>query len=324
MKSIFLILTLSIFLFSKGSIELPEKIKHQLCAKLARNDSITNMCEYGSTLEFSSSFITNQDEILLFLYLEEHTLETSTSPSSKVALLIDKRGNWSILDMLIPEEIRNIESGPYNGIWINTQWVIEGLTSTLYYVDVVGNIDKIVLPTSKATNGYFESLKNICFDIDNIVLKFDSYENYPAESWMTTYEDATSSNPKWKRVSNSYDKCMSNIKPNNWKIIENQNSIEFVHSKTHQVIRVLNSERSKEIFYIQIGAFKNKKYAKMVEDDLSSFPYYVHFKNFKVKKGEYRKLVIGAFTSLDKAEVVKRLLPKRYKDSFIVKEISKY
>lgn len=325
MKSIFLILTLSTCLFSQGSIELPEKMKQYLCKEMSQNDSITNMCEYGSTIEYKYHFITNDDKILLFLYLEEHTGNSLNYPPTKVGLLIDKRGNWSILDgeKYIQEEIRSIEHDPYNGIWVATQWVIEGITPTIYYVEG-SSMRRVILPKSKASNGYFETLKEICFDVTDIILKFYPYGDYSAEAWITAYGDSISPNPKWKKVSNNYDKCMSNIKPSNWKIIKNQKSMIFVHSKTHQVIKVLNSQKSKEIFYLQIGAFKNSRYVKMVQDSLSSFPYFPYLKNRKVNKGEYMKLVIGPFTSLDKAKFVKRLLPRKYKDSFIFKEASKY
>lgn len=94
MKPIFFLLLFNSFLFSQSPSLLPKEIKERLCKTLEQSDSATNSCQNGSTIQYRSHLITNNDNIVLFVYLDEHLATPPIYPPVEVALLVDKQGNW--------------------------------------------------------------------------------------------------------------------------------------------------------------------------------------------------------------------------------------
>lgn len=215
---------------------LPNDMKEVLCKTLEHSDSPTNSCQNGSTIEYNKHFITNNDDLLLFVYLDEHLGTAPIYPASKIPLLIDNKGNWS------------------------------------YY--------------NHKTNG-----------------------TIPQQTWA--------------KISKNYSKDINNNKAKNWKVIQKKESIEFTHKKTKQVIKISKSQKSSEVFYLQVGAYKSSTYRRSIQRKLARLPYPPHLEIRKVGHIKYTKLLIGPFSNLEKVTFVKKMLPKKHSNAFIFKERSK-
>lgn len=319
MKYLPLILTLfSSLLFSK----IPSHIEQKLCQQLAQDGSAYNRCENGSRLEYMTHFITAKDKILVFLYLNEQTDAPHVSPTTQVPVLIDRQGHWSLVKGKneIQEWIQSISEDPYYALWLRALWVVEGASSALYYSRDGSSIQEIILPKSQELNGYYQGMQEPCFQKNHIVLNFDAFYNHPSESWKATYKSAVSKHPKWvKQRSQAEKNCRHPYKKTNWKQIDDPNEMVFLHSKTHQAIRIPKTSKKHDNFYIQIGAYKNKKYAHAIERGLESMPYPTRITEATVRGNRYYRLRIGAFTSLSKAQFVLRKMPWRHRDAFIVR-----
>ena len=324
MKKILLIILLSYTLLAQNSSTIPTHIQKALCQKLAKsNFSLQNSCKNGSTIEYATHFLTNDNQILLFLYLNEHKERFGHYPPLKVPLIINQKGEWSILEgkNTIPEAIQSISSDPYGGIWIEALWVIEGAISTLYHTRDGKNMQLITLPSSKEENGYYEGIQNICYQLNNIVLTFEPFKNYSKELWTTPYSRAVSKNPKWRAISTTHNKCIKNQGSSQWQIIKNLHNITFRNSKTGKAITIpTTTSTDKKRYYIQLGAFKNRGYAESVQNRLKRLPYPPRLRQRRVGRELYYKLLIGPFNSRTKADLVRHNLPHQQSDAFILIE----
>jgi len=90
---------------------------------------------------------------------------------------------------------------------------------------------------------------------------------------------------------------------------------KYLNSLPHPNI---NLNKKQELFYVQVGAFKNKKYALVVQKNLEKISYSTQIIKRQVDTTYYYKLLIGSYQSREEAEQVKNLLPKEYKDAFIL------
>jgi len=327
MKKFLLILLLSYALLAQNNSTIPTHIKKRLCQKLAKsNFSTQNSCINGSTIEYSTHFLTNDNQILLFLYLNEHKERFGHYPPLKVPVVINQKGEWSILEgkNSIPESIQSISSDPYGGIWIEALWVIEGAVSALYYTRDGKSMQAITLPQSKEANGYYEGVKDICYQLNNIVLIFEPFKGYSKELWTTQYSRASTKNPRWRAISTTHNKCISNKSPSQWKATKNLHNMTFKNVKTGKTITIPRASLDeKRRYYIQMGAFKNRDYAQEVQGRLKKLPYPPRLRQRKVGKELYYKLLIGPFNSRTKADYVRHNLPQKHSDSFILVEEKK-
>lgn len=222
-KTILFLFLCNSFLFSQNSPFIPKKIKDSLCETLEQSDSATNSCRNGSTIQYKSHLITSSDNLILFLYLDEHLATPPIYPPQEVGILVDKQGNWS-----------------YN-----------------------------------------------------------------------------------KKNSYAYLKKAPKIKSNNWKILNTKKSITFTHKVTKKVITLPNITDESKIFYLQVGAYKQDNQRKKIQRSLARLPYPPHLATKKVGYKKYSKLLIGPFTTLEKVKFVKKMLPKKHNNAFIVTESKK-
>ncbi|SFV67865.1 hypothetical protein MNB_SV-13-1080 [hydrothermal vent metagenome] len=92
---------------------------------------------------------------------------------------------------------------------------------------------------------------------------------------------------------------------------------KYLNSLPHTNI---NLNKKQELFYIQVGAFKNKKYALVVQKNLEKLSYSTQITKRQVGISYYYKLLIGSYQSREEAELVKKTLPKKYEGAFILWE----
>ncbi len=83
----------------------------------------------------------------------------------------------------------------------------------------------------------------------------------------------------------------------------------------------INPSLSQKRFYIQIGAFKNRRYVLIVAKKLKKLSYKVVIIRRVVGTRYYYKLLIGSYRSRREAEFVKNRVPREYKDAFILSNI---
>ncbi len=83
----------------------------------------------------------------------------------------------------------------------------------------------------------------------------------------------------------------------------------------------INLSKKQKLFYVQVGAFKNKRYALVVQRKLERISYRTRIRERRIDAVYYYKLLIGAYKSRKEAESVKRMLPKEYKGAFILWDV---
>ncbi len=96
---------------------------------------------------------------------------------------------------------------------------------------------------------------------------------------------------------------------------------KYQSSLAYPSIPIENTDKTKEHFYVQVGAFKNKKYALLIQKNLEKISYPTQITKRQVDTTYYYKLLIGSYQSREKAEQVKKRLPKEYKGAFILWDI---
>ena len=324
MKNIFLLLIFSYTLIANQYSSIPTSIETILCKVLEQsNYSPTNTCQNGSKIVYNKHFPVDNDKVLLFLYLDEAQQNYNNYPPRKVALLVDKKGTWTKVrgKNIIDESIQSIEQDPYSGIWINSLSGIESSTPTLYFSQNGFTLHKIVLPKSTTQNKSYHDIQQICFQKNSIILKMNSASGREPMLWETAYTKAISRHPNWKQRFNKNIKCQNYNKKKQWNSVQYQNHILLSHSQTKKQIEILTSNHFiKNRFYVQIGAFTNKKYAENIQKQLQSLHYKTSIQKRKVGINTYLKLLIGSFDSYQEAQSVKRKLLKKYPGAFILKE----
>jgi len=95
--------------------------------------------------------------------------------------------------------------------------------------------------------------------------------------------------------------------------------LKYQTSLPHPSIKI---DKKQELFYVQVGAFKNKKYALVVQKILEGISYSTQIRRRPIGIIYYYKLLIGPYQSREEAKRVKTMLPKEYKDAFILWGIS--
>jgi len=92
-----------------------------------------------------------------------------------------------------------------------------------------------------------------------------------------------------------------------------QNSIPATQ-KINNIFKI----QSNKLFYVQVGAFKNRRYALVVQKNLKKMNYPLKIEERRVEMESYFKLLIGPFKSKKEAYSTKNSLPIKYRDSFIL------
>jgi len=82
-----------------------------------------------------------------------------------------------------------------------------------------------------------------------------------------------------------------------------------------------NLKKIPKKFYVQVGAFNNKRYASLVKKSLERGSFRTFLIKRVVERRVYYKLLIGVYTKRKEAEKAKEMLPSSYKDAFILWDI---
>lgn len=93
---------------------------------------------------------------------------------------------------------------------------------------------------------------------------------------------------------------------------------KYLNSLPHPNV---NLTKRQELFYVQVGAFKNKRYALVVQRKLERMSYSTKITKRQIGISYYYKLLIGSYQSREEAEQVKKMLPKEYKGAFILWDV---
>jgi len=89
-------------------------------------------------------------------------------------------------------------------------------------------------------------------------------------------------------------------------------------SATKRVNKLLKAQKNPTLFYIQVGAFRNKSYAHTVYKILRKKAFPVKIEKKKIDMKDYFKLHIGPYKTKQKAYSIKNSLPLKYQDAFIL------
>jgi len=89
---------------------------------------------------------------------------------------------------------------------------------------------------------------------------------------------------------------------------------------TERINNLFKMQKNYNLFYVQVGAFKNRRYAVIVKRAFEKKHYPLLVKKRKIGLDNYFKLLIGPFRSREEAYSIKSSLPKKYRDAFILTE----
>ena len=157
MKKVILLLLLSSPLFGKNMVDtIPLHLQQQLCTQLAQN---SNRCENGSTLDYYKHFVLKNDQLLLFVYLNEHVLSYGQT-NNTIPLQIDNLGHWTLSqgENTISEDIESIHQDQHNNIWVRAMWHSEGVYPALYHSADAISWKRTLLPKNRGVDCCFESI----------------------------------------------------------------------------------------------------------------------------------------------------------------------
>jgi len=235
MKSLIRNILLTLFLLQSIealplNIKMPPQIAQQLCQKLSNQP-----CNSELQLEYNHYFKLDNDRLLLFF----HTFKPNAlypKGSLNVPVVVNLKGQWSVIDSYIKDEIQDIVYDPHNGIWLHTMSTRKEGYSSLYYSGKNGKQwKKLKLPSIRT----FQTLQ-LCFQEKDVILTFQRVENDNVKAWITTYRDALSDEPSWTLMEKKdlYQKvCQKTSAYNNaWKIKTQQNHILFKHKYKNRTI----------------------------------------------------------------------------------------
>lgn len=317
MKFLILLLTLTLTLFATNS--MPKSIQDQLCQRLAYDD---NRCENGSAIEYKTHHLMNNGKLLLFVYLNPLTSVHPYIPVSKIAVTVDPNGKWEIAQKpnIIEEEINAIYTDPYENLWLLAHWQIEGVYPMLYYSRDGVNWKATILPEKREIDCCFEALEEPHFGINDLTLTFNNMQtsNEAIEkSWFTTYNKAMSSYPQWQYIAIKTDEYISNEAEPQWDIKRGEASITFINKQTHKQVTLPvtpSFDEAKQHYSIQIGAFTYQESLQKVRNALNEISHDYEFisKEETVNGKPYYKLLIGEYTTQQKAQTILEKLKRRY------------
>ncbi len=308
MKRLLILLLLNYHLFAQNLTNtIPLPLQKKLCEQLAYE---TNRCENGSTLDYYTHALLDNNRLLLFVYLNEHSRRFGNMHNA-IPILIDQKGRWisTVGDNIISENIESIHQDPHGNIWVRAIWESEGVYPAYYHSRDGLHWKNTLLPKNRNVDCCFESVEKPIFLFNTITLTFHSLNNKKRKSWAASYPSAMSKNPIWQPVSNPPKKGIEVITNNRWKVVKHKDKISFINPFTKRELYLpLSPKDGDKIYKIQIGAYSQKTSAKKVQQSLKKLPYDVHMEQSK----KYIKLFIGEYTSLKKAKFMLAKLKKEY------------
>jgi len=235
MKSLIRNILLTLFLLQSIealplNIKMPPQIAQQLCQKLSNQP-----CNRELQLEYDHYFKLDNDRLLLFF----HTFKPNAlypKGSLNVPVIVNLKGQWSVVNSYIKDEIQEVVYDPHNGIWLHTMSTRKEGYSSLYYSGNGGKQwKKLKLPSIRT----FQTLQ-LCFQEKDVILTFQRVENDNVKAWITSYKDALSDEPSWRLMEKKdlYQKvCQKTTAYNNaWRAKKQQNHILFKHKYKNRTI----------------------------------------------------------------------------------------
>jgi len=87
---------------------------------------------------------------------------------------------------------------------------------------------------------------------------------------------------------------------------------------TQRINNLLKMQYNNYLFYVQVGAFKNRDHAIFIQKKLLKMNYPLRLEQRRVDMENYFKLLIGPFESKKEAYSVRNSLPRNYRDAFIL------
>lgn len=328
MKKLLVLLLLS-YTFSSSLLAkslaqtIPLALQQKLCDQLANNE---NRCDNGSTLTYYTHSNLNNGNLLLFIYLNNHTAKMFKKPEAVIPVVVDQLGRWisTVGENIITEDIQSINQDPHGNIWVRAEGQIEGAHPAFYHSRNGLSWKQTVLPENRNIDCCFEYVNKPIFLYDSITLTFRNAGGTRVRSWSTDYESAMSNTPFWQPVSNVPSSSIDTLPNPSWKSSKTKSKITFLNIYSNKSIYLpLKYESNKKVYQIQVGAYATKSAAKKAQKSLLNIPYFSQI----VKSKKYEKLLIGKFTTFKKAKTVlaklKREHPKNkaIQRGFVLKSI---
>ena len=320
---------------------MPPMIQTQLCQKLSENG-----CSSEEQLKVSHSFKLDNDYLLIFFYLNKPNAMYHHGYVN-IPVIVDIEGKWRIINTHMDAEIQEIGRDPQGGIWVQTLWMIEGVSPTLYYSKNGVEWRRISFPLKRRINSAFEDVQ-VCFLEKEILLTFKSLGgDKVVKAWKTTYADAITKEPQWKRIPREdicQQSCSQTSAYNNaWQNRGKQANLDlfFQHrykpltlsvpsfTATHRVSPMQKNVISKvsqpieKSYAIQLGTFNYKpnldNMQKNMQNMLGNIQHTFQTKELKTNKGIKHKLYLGSFKQRALAQETLKALRNKHKNSKILK-----
>jgi len=326
MKKLIILLLLSYTLFAQNiSQTIPLALQKKLCDQLAHN---TNRCENGSTIEYTKHARLTNGNLLLFVYLNEHSRTNVGEPINSTPIVVDHLGRWisTVGDNIITEDIESIHLDPHGGIWVRAIWHIEGVYPA-YYHSINGlKWKRIILPKNRNVDCCFENVDAPIFLYNTLTLTFRDLDNKNVKSWAANYKSAISNQPLWQPLAIVPSSNITTLENVTWKVKKSNGKITFFNTQTNKKVYLKTQGNKKQkIYQIQVGAYSKKSSALAVQKALGNIGHPIYIREGK----KYAKLFIGEFSSLKKAKFILAKLQREYprnttlKKAFVLKSKSK-
>ena len=315
MKKITILLLLTYSLFAKElTFTIPVALQLKLCQQLAQN---TNRCENGSTIDYYRHLILSNDELLIYVYLNEHARSYGQTHSA-IPIVVNSIGEWKATAgaNIISEDIESLHQDPHDNIWVRAIWHVEGVYPALYHSSDALHWKRTRLPENREVDCCFETLDEPSFQWDTMKLTFRDLDNKRVKSWETSYASAMSNTPNWHSVSNIPVKGIQNSHKTNWKVEKSKSAIYFTNTRSQYTMKLpIGKDTQKNLYHVQIGAFSKMSSAKIVMNSLKKMPYQPYTMTTLVKGTKYIKLLIGDFTSKRKARFILSKIKKEHQNN---------
>ena len=315
MKKFTIILLLTYSLFAKDlAFTIPVQLQLKLCEQLAQN---TNRCENGSTIDYYKHLVLSDDQLLIFVYLNEHARSYGQT-NSAIPILVNRIGEWRATqgENSISEDIESLHQDPHNNIWVRAIWHVEGVYPALYHSQDAIHWKRTRLPENREVDCCFESIDVPSFQWNTLKLTFRDLDNKRVKSWETTYNSAMSNNPNWHPVSNIPVKSLEKRSKGNWEVTKSKTTISFLNTRSkYKIVLPVSEKDNQKLYHVQIGAYAKMSSAKIVMNSLEEMPYEPFIKTTTVNGRKYIKLLIGSFTSKKKARFILSKIKKEHQNN---------
>jgi hypothetical protein len=214
--------------FDRRFSRLPNTILKKITEKM-KEGGWGGCGDKGDKIEIFSNHFFNleNNKLLLLLGISDYLCDFNTF----IPVTVDYQGKWEE-GRFISGEPTWLVKGSDNALWLNSQWQIEGTYPSLYHSKDGTQWQEVTLPENRNVDCCFEWLTQICFDKQQIRLKFyGDYTNKTAY-WVAGMPDILKPIPKWHQVThveqNTENECsFVPVTKGNWIRTESENTPEI-------------------------------------------------------------------------------------------------